>query len=559
MESFYGGRQGNPFIIVKRFDGVDIPQPNANNEYTYRAVYYAYDARMSNNSTTYFLFDDNQKPIEKTAENQFEYKNWALVYKDGSTVIYSVNQIPYRMPLELAEGMVQCFSKGGSSTSEVNYGEYVLIDAHTGLKRLNDLENGLVYRRGMDYENELGGAEYIGNIVGPQGESPEIQMTSYMDIINPINKIDYDDGSYSVENENLVPGFDGINYNDEIYYAWGQLRDKEGNIDKCLFGFKFPYLVVDFEGEATSPYKTADLVTRLDDRTHPFYAKWQIKVPKGIHGADIIDLEVITTKTKPGVTYYADANLSTAIGILPNESYELKLNELYDIKNNYASFSYNGNEYFVNMQDTWCTKLRYKAINYDHSEAGDLTYVDLGAYNMVEKITADKWGKVSVVYTHDEPDDNLGQLSYLLETIVTKDDPRYSIGSGHLLLLFSTFNGDVTYYSPTFQKDITGYIDLGYIKGDPGPGLHIIATFDDVSQLPADPSTIPMYEPGYAVAIETSLYIYDYINGRWAYLGSSEDVAPEDVVRLTTLASTEEDKIQDFGIWFIMDTIKFAE
>ena len=27
MESFYGGRSGAAFIIVQRFDGIDIPQP----------------------------------------------------------------------------------------------------------------------------------------------------------------------------------------------------------------------------------------------------------------------------------------------------------------------------------------------------------------------------------------------------------------------------------------------------------------------------------------------------------------------------------------------------
>ena len=558
MESFYGGRQGNPFIIVKYFDGIDIPQPKENGEYTYRATYLAYDAEISNNSTFYFLFDEDLKPIEKTVENQFQYKNWTLVRKNGQ-IIYNADQIAYTMPVELAEGMVQCFSQGGATTSEVNYGEYVLIDTQTQCCRFNDLEHGSVYRRGMDYENELGGAEYIGSIAGPQGESPKIEMNSYNYITDSFNKIEYSKGSYNVENENLIPGFDGISYNDEIQYAWGQLRDQEGNIEKCLFGFKFPYLVVDFESVAISPYDSSELVTRLDNKEHPFYAKWQIKVPKGVHGNDIIDLEIITTKTKRNVPYYSNSDLTIEAGILPNESFDLKLDNEYDINNNYAIFSYNNQDYYIKMEDTWCTRLRYKNINYDNSEEGIFTYVDLGAYNVIDKITTDQWGKVSVAYTHDEPDENLGQLSYLLETIVTKDNTGYNVGGGHLLLLFSTFSGNITYYSPLFQKEVTGYVDLGYIKGDPGPGLAIIATYDDVSQLPADPNTIPMYQPGYGVAVGEALYIYDYINNKWAYIGFSNNVAPEDVVRLAALNSLDEDTLQNLGIWFVTEDIKFAE
>ena len=170
MESFYGGRQGNPFIIVKRFDGIDIPQPNENGEYTYQAIYYALDLNNSTDTQDYFLLDDNNKFITKTVENQFDY-TWKIVEKNGQ-VIQSINGLWINVETKLAEGMVQCFKQGGTTTSEVKYGEYVLIDTHTGMLRINDLENGQVFRRGMDYDNKLGGAEFIGNIIGPQGDSP---------------------------------------------------------------------------------------------------------------------------------------------------------------------------------------------------------------------------------------------------------------------------------------------------------------------------------------------------------------------------------------------------
>jgi len=44
--------------------------------------------------------------------------------------------------------MVQCFNQGGVTTNIVNYGEYVIIDAP------NSVDNGRVYRRGMNWSVE---------------------------------------------------------------------------------------------------------------------------------------------------------------------------------------------------------------------------------------------------------------------------------------------------------------------------------------------------------------------------------------------------------------------
>ena len=38
----------------------------------------------------------------------------------------------------------------------------------------NDPDNGKIYRRGYDFNNDMGGAEFIGTIVGPAGKAPMI-------------------------------------------------------------------------------------------------------------------------------------------------------------------------------------------------------------------------------------------------------------------------------------------------------------------------------------------------------------------------------------------------
>ena len=55
---------------------------------------------------------------------------------------------------ESIAAMIECFQQGGAYRT-VNYDEYVLINT----VNLNDKDNGKVFRRGYEYNNEMGGAE----------------------------------------------------------------------------------------------------------------------------------------------------------------------------------------------------------------------------------------------------------------------------------------------------------------------------------------------------------------------------------------------------------------
>lgn len=63
--------------------------------------------------------------------------------------------------------MIEAFSQGGNYT-EVLYGQYVMIQYQ------NHINNGKVYKRGYEYQNDMGGAEYVGQICGPQGYIPHV-------------------------------------------------------------------------------------------------------------------------------------------------------------------------------------------------------------------------------------------------------------------------------------------------------------------------------------------------------------------------------------------------
>ena len=223
MESFYGGRQGISFIIVKRFDGIDIPKDTS-----FTVKYFAFDTSENN-----FILDENNNPIERTNDTYKLYNDWKLHEKDGSSITYKEKEGVF--PFQYAEGMVQCFSQGGITTDIVNYGEYVIIDT----PNKNDLDNGKVYRRGLDYQNDLGGAEYIGQIIGPTGSSPEIYMDSFTTLVSEGGP------QISYENDDIIPGMeldaDGqMIFNDAIHSSWVTLRDQFGVVTGCKIGFQTP-------------------------------------------------------------------------------------------------------------------------------------------------------------------------------------------------------------------------------------------------------------------------------------------------------------------------------
>ena len=330
MESFYGGRSGAAFIIVQRFDGIDIPQPGDGSgvtNYTYTENEYATQPVIQPDGTTKmeFILTTNAAGgnveidgandvylIEKNSEN---YKNytWARQANNGDRI----NDTSYSFPEILARGMVQCFRKGTKSASEVNYGEYVLIDTMLNMHCQNNPDNGKVFRRGMDVLSPLAGAEYIGQIVGPKGDSPEVDILHYDEVIkrNP-----HSQKTYNPVDGDIVPGSYVVGstrfYEDDIKYVYATVRDAHGNIEGCEIGFRLPTLVQDFEANSISPYdsrripgtsgfnsKYTDLIYedpaqyQNDQWQHPFFQKWQIDIPQGYHGINPEDIEVIHTYT----------------------------------------------------------------------------------------------------------------------------------------------------------------------------------------------------------------------------------------------------------------------
>ena len=415
MSSFYGGRQGASFIIVKQFDGLDIPQISGS--YVYRKKICAIQII---NNREYFIYPW----IEQTADNYDNY-NWGILELNGQTkdVVQNGSVTTKTADRVLAEGMRQCFEQGGDTTNVVNYGEYVIIDTLFGLHEVNNPDNGKVFRRGINFDysatdNPYAGGEYIGQIVGPMGLSPKLYMNTVQEVIDEGGIVREYTPQEGDSQSGIVPGRyleNGVyKYNDNISYGWYSYYDVSGSRSNALIGFTFPYLVEEFTGTKRSPYYQAgdtipagkhvgdlladnfSLITRTDDASHPYFQQWHIDLPHGIKGDSPNQLEVYSTYVKEGATIYEDSTLSVVHGTATgNEKVDVNL---YDNANGYMRLE---NGYYASIFDGWRQRIRYKNYVYDETEDGSFTYIDIGEYNMIDKITLSPEGVITAYYTYD--------------------------------------------------------------------------------------------------------------------------------------------------------------
>lgn len=316
--------------------------------------------------------------------------------------------------------MVLDFSKGGGFT-EVNYDEYVIINT----LNKNHPDNGKVFRRGYDYnsdrtisgyraydendieiiggteqqyrtaryefDNEInaGGALYVGCIVGPAGNSPYLSLTTYNEVLEYYNKAPEDRKVISqgtISEEDLLPGkkADGTFNDDILWYSASIIKD---NLDEgqAYIGFKVPYLVIDFVKKENTPYENVE-ISRIDDKSHPFYAQWEIGLPKGKHGNTIKNIKKIKAEN-----YFSGD--PTITGSLPKIYLDPTMTEPMTAQD----FLDNG----VTSEDDI---LVYEYWNYEESDPPETKICFLAPYKQVSNINVLEDGTVVISYTNENND-----------------------------------------------------------------------------------------------------------------------------------------------------------
>ncbi len=235
--------------------------------------------------------------------------------------------------LDNNEVMEAAFSK--SDYQRVWYGELAIIDTDNK----QNPTNGRIYRRTYYQDNisdkDTLHGEYIGQIVGPKGDSPNFKAGSIKNLKEylktyrtNLQKVNY---SYSNQEASSSANLDLTNKNDEsifsniveteiqpltsfpisgvvyddneniidyetgIKYCWVDIKRRGDNgaepISEVFLGFDIPYTVFDFNFKETSwrnPIQSnLNNKEEFKEGSQPFYQNWDIFIPTGVPGISI--------------------------------------------------------------------------------------------------------------------------------------------------------------------------------------------------------------------------------------------------------------------------------
>ena len=384
--------------------------------------------------------------------------------------------------------------KQGSSYTDVWYGEYVIIDT----PNKNDADNGKIFCRGLNYQsdNVYGGFEYVGQIVGPSGGTPYMQLNTIEQVKSEATNSTWssnefrryptgtdDNGAYTISDGKdgaepaifdygtgnaLVPGKyvedNTVKYNDTIKYTWCNIRKDDNDADSWYYvGWQIPYTVIDYSIHMVSPYDTrgnilsdAAEISRIDDATHPYYEHWDLGLPKGVKGDTLRNLRVITLTAADLKTIYdySQITINSKTGAAT-------------LKSGAKPGAWDGASDDVGRQ-----VVVFDYYIFDNKIAPSKITIYLGDFNIITGIEVADNGTLTVSYTHEDDKVFENRIQW-----VTNVDLTTGVGSkgGHFKLDYNNGAASVE-RDLTWVRDIdisdTGVITWTYAgTGDSNSGI----------------------------------------------------------------------------------------
>lgn len=512
MYSFYGGKQGRTYDLVAHYDSikdmVDLFQKGGSyvdanyNEYVIIDTLVNKNEKYNRENGIIFRrglnYNEpfNRQPIEgyyvnddnTITENDTESKTLIaaaldIVYEDynaPTTGSYRVTaQVPkykhYEYKISRVDGVlaadvrfkdlkreddrevVTLYGEAGVKYTDTDPGEsgggalswtgyvpkythysYVLVDnagdtnaAITALKDKDEAPLTIFARVWGEFVlNPGGGAVYVGQIVGPEGDSPEVELidwTSFQDEYVHGDNVDAAKGELRASRQ---AGYvEGEGFYDDIQYGYCNLRDAQGNIVGAKIGFDFPYTVFNYTAESVSAYGPDVIEVQTLPSTKPANPKAYYKVGNDYYLWD--ETRKIIDNTVYPVTYIDDPGfVKTEIWAAEADgeggyNYTNIMREYADSQGHtfykdYQMFIPRG-IHGIDFEDCDVTndfELRYRLRDYssdqNNKETGTVgDYISLGRLKVVKQITPD----ISVV--------DQAERSYLVVTYYTLVDPEH--------------------------------------------------------------------------------------------------------------------------------------
>jgi hypothetical protein len=444
MSSFYGGKNGRSFVIVKEYKSIREMAESFKKGPEYTEVnfdeYVLINTINKNNPENGSVFrrgydfDSNRVHKAYTVERKENGEDFVITYENipihGGIYVGSIVGPAGKAPILHFGQYEDVYGKGAIAVlreeagmvldSEMAIKNYLSItypngniavvkpDFENGIRECEIdsssdfttscvkvvLNSGLVYYYCYDHLiNEDNPTESIGwylldtfPVVGSDKFNPEKGLLPGVEY----KKDDEGNLVYEVDESgrrHLVP----IKYQDSIDWTYCSMRNENNEDSTAYIGFTFAYPVTEFESSSVDAYYNRDneshvfnnlnLIDRVDDASHPYYAKWQVNVPKGIKGESIKNIRVMEASDEV-VSFVLDENgyiQYNASGIA-TEPYEGRDD---DVANNRKI-------------------IVYDFIGYDRVPEGDKYVIYLGDFNVISSVVLNHNGQLDVDYTHDD-------------------------------------------------------------------------------------------------------------------------------------------------------------
>lgn len=273
-----------------------------------------YDNLAEKDSSTFYITTDTHRiylgEIEYTSNNDSFYGGNPL--NNNSFVSKSFPSVA---------NMESNFALGVEYT-EVQYGEYVIIDVPTGGDAQEYAANqGKIYKRGFN------GPEYICRIAGPAGDPSLLNIVSMSNITNyeTQNNTTLQQHTASLTNSSLIPGKveqenDDPIYNDSI--NWKYYHTTVANADQTNLGFTIPYPTFNFAIDiADIDYPKVVDTSEIENgqKKHPFHSDIKILLPQYKYGRSVDQLLIRNADTNDGIDY-GDTDLSLVTSYKTNHT-----------------------------------------------------------------------------------------------------------------------------------------------------------------------------------------------------------------------------------------------
>ena len=277
MDSLYGGRPGTPFIIKRRFTTVEEMVEEFAKGAGYTGVWYG----------EYCIIDTVNK----------NDKTNGCIYRRGYTAPEYIGQIVgpkgglgnFKVTTlhETAEYLQSdLFVDSAGKARADSFRNYPAYNEETGELETNWLDiNGVKFDKGYPVSETYTKQEYR-----KEGLESDVAIQEF-----------------TTEANSLVPGAtldeegNVSDYNDSIRWNYCNVRltvDENGNqVDDdhdtwMHIGFEFPYDVFNFTGTKVNHWEDAEVTLLKDITEHPYYWPYNIDIPKGRPGQDVVDIRI---------------------------------------------------------------------------------------------------------------------------------------------------------------------------------------------------------------------------------------------------------------------------